>query len=218
MNSKASPPQGQRSNTDLTYVRHQQPHYHHGPVYTEKLKEGPYSHLSIAGVQDVILQVAEPQGRLQSVGPPKSIYFSYSSSPASEFEFSLKASNGKTGSPWVPFRVTLDEDNDPEAMLESLQVIFERRLSMANRIPKNDWVAEDAKAALALSSKKNVQSPIEGAMEQFRYLPMAPTKMNKELVRIRKSYPHRCVSHGGHRQLILDRPSVAVQIQSLRRR
>lgn len=169
-------------------------------------------------MQDVILQVAEPQGRLQSIGPPKSIYFSYSASPASEFEFSLKASDGKTGSPWVPFRVALDEDNDPEAMLESLQVIFERRLSMANRIPKNDWVAEDAKAALALKSGKNVQSPIEGAMEQFRYLPMAPTKMNKELVRIRKSFSTRALSHmESIIKLTLDRPSVVVQIQSLRR-
>ena len=158
--------------------RQAQPSYPERPVYTSALREGPYAHLSVAGVQHVILQVAEP----------KSLHFSNVSSPISEYSWSGKSSYEKEN-PWVPFKVALDEDNDPEAMLESLQVIFERRLTMANRIPEHDWVIEEAKLAYALTSKKNVKSHIEGSTDQFRYLPMAPTRMNKELVRIRRSQP-----------------------------
>ena len=125
---------------------------------------------------------------MASAGSVKPLYFSYTTS-ASDFGPSPKTSkfaDDKPSNPWVPFRVTLDEDVDPEAMLESLQVIFERRLSMANRIPEHDWIVEDAIAALTAYGRRNVQSHIEGSMEQFRYLPMAPTRMNKERVRIRK--------------------------------
>ncbi|KAF7563212.1 hypothetical protein G7046_g928 [Stylonectria norvegica] len=155
---------------------------------TIALREGPYSHLNLAGVQDAILQVAENNGRIYQADTPESFT---TSSPSATSEYSSFAQSPleKPSSPWVPFRVAIDEDHDPETILESLRVILERRLTIANLISEDDWSVDDARydprsVLQSQDAHRPVQLPVEGSMEQFRYLPMAPTKMNKELVRI----------------------------------
>lgn len=161
------------------------------PHYTMSLREGPYTHLNLAGVQSAILQVADHEQPV-SADSPESIT-SHASSSSSDFGSAPNSPPRESSSPWVPFKVALDENTGPQAMLDTLQDIFERRLSTANRMSRRDWTAEDAKAALVAQSRKHVDMPVAGPMEQFRYLPMAPTKMNKELLRIRKYHSARCI-------------------------
>ena len=90
-------------------------------------------------------------------------------------------------SAWVPFKVVSKEVQDEdEAILKSLQVIVEHRLTLANRIYLDER-AETTKAFLTHhEGRRPVGLPVEGSMEQLRLLPMEPTNLNKELVRIRK--------------------------------
>lgn len=149
------------------------------------LRHGPYGHLNPAAIHDAILQVDESSHAMLVDSPDSN----HSSSPTSSSDHSsAHASPTETpATPWVPFKVTFDEENDPETMLENLRVIFERRLSIANRIPENEWTEDEAKALITSEdARRPLALPVEGAMEQLRFLPMAPTKMNKELVRIRR--------------------------------
>lgn len=153
------------------------------PPMAVALRHGPYGHLNPAAIHDAILQVDESSHAMLVDSPDSN----HSSSPTSSSDHSsAHASPTETpATPWVPFKVTFDEENDPETMLENLRVIFERRLSIANRIPENEWTEDEAKALITSEdARRPLALPVEGAMEQLRFLPMAPTKMNKELVRI----------------------------------
>ncbi|KPM36002.1 hypothetical protein AK830_g10582 [Neonectria ditissima] len=147
-----------------------------GPRRIVALTNGPYAHLNPAAVYEIISELDEPVGFVSPIDSPDSVT---STSPDKNNSSSETLSN-----PWVPFKVPLNEDTDPETMLENLRLILERRLSIANLIIEDE--SEDyARGQLALHDARRLLSlPVEGPMEQLRFLPMVPTKMNKELVRI----------------------------------
>ncbi|KAK7409324.1 hypothetical protein QQX98_008503 [Neonectria punicea] len=163
--------------------KHLRPGGTDGPSRIVALTNGPYAHLNPAAVHDAILQVDESSGDVFPADSPDSATSTTSttSSENSSSSTSLKKSN-----PWVPFKVLLDdEENDPETVLENLRVIFERRLTIANRITEDEWTEDDARGFLTSHDAcRPLALPVEGPIEQLRFLPMAPTKMNKELVRI----------------------------------
>ncbi|KAM5353637.1 hypothetical protein ACJ41O_000287 [Fusarium nematophilum] len=136
------------------------------------LREGPYSHLNPADVQEAIYNLEDA---LSSCSSDSSAQSSAHNSPAQT-----------KISPWVPFKVVPKDDGDEhEVILKSLQVIVERRLTLANRIYLNERADETTRAYLAAhEGRRPVALPVEGSMEQLRYLPMEPTNLNKELVRI----------------------------------
>ncbi|KAH7121341.1 hypothetical protein EDB81DRAFT_228406 [Dactylonectria macrodidyma] len=153
------------------------------PPMTVALRNGPYAHLNPTTISNAILQVDE-SSQAMTIDSPDSE--STSSPPNSSDRGSANSSPTETpATPWVPFKITLDEENDPETVLENLRLIFERRLTIANRIPEDEWAEDEARALLTSEdARRPLDFPVEGAMEQLRFLPMAPTKMNKELVRI----------------------------------
>ncbi|KAF4984960.1 hypothetical protein FDECE_16944 [Fusarium decemcellulare] len=134
------------------------------------VREGPYAHLNPADVQEAIENLEDGLS-------------SYSSSTSSSSQASTPQAKI---SPWVPFKVMTKEDgDDDETILASLRVIVQRRLTLANRIYLDERANETTRAYLAAhEGRRPVTLPVEGSMEQLRYLPMEPTKLNKELVRI----------------------------------
>ncbi|KAI5458892.1 hypothetical protein BGZ63DRAFT_361708 [Mariannaea sp. PMI_226] len=143
---------------------------------TVALTHGPYAHLNPAAVHDAILQVDESE----HASSPESMGYS---SPDSLSDHLMPITPPAT--PFVPFKVSLDEEKDPDAVIEKLRVILERRLTLANRLVGDDWITDDAKALVHVRDiRRGLNLPVEGPVEQLRFLPMAPTKMNKELVRI----------------------------------
>ncbi|RSL89902.1 hypothetical protein CEP51_001021 [Fusarium floridanum] len=130
------------------------------------LRQGPYAHLNPADVQEAIINLEDA--------------LSGSSSGSSAQNPHSKIS------PWVPFKIVSKETQDEdEAILKSLQVIVEHRLTLANRIYLDEGASETTKAFLAHhEGRRPVGLPVEGSMEQLRLLPMEPTNLNKELVRI----------------------------------
>ncbi|KAF4982618.1 hypothetical protein FZEAL_1796 [Fusarium zealandicum] len=130
-------------------------------------REGPYAHLNPADVQEAIMNLED------AIPSPSSS----DSSP----EPSVQNSPTQTKiSPWVPFKLKSEDDQDEShVILESLQVIVKHRLQVANRIYLDEHASERDK-----EGRRPIALPVEGSMEQLRYLPMEPTKLNKELVRI----------------------------------
>lgn len=144
------------------------------------LRDGPYAHLNPAAVHDAILQVDESE----HASSPESMGYS---SPETLSDISAPPSPPAT--PFVPFKVSLDEEKDPDVVIEKLRIILDRRLTIANRLLQDDdeWSGEDTRALMHIRDyRRGLNLPVEGSMEQLRFLPMVPTKMNKELVRIRK--------------------------------
>lgn len=78
---------------------------------------------------------------------------------------------------------------DGHDIIELLQFILKTRLKVTNSIVKDEWQIDGAHLIRAIQEA----SPPSGALSRFddeiRYLPMAPTKMNKELVRTRETLP-----------------------------
>lgn len=143
---------------------------------TVALRDGPYAHLNPAAVHDAILQVDESE----HASSPESMGYS---SPETLSDHPSPPSPPAT--PFVPFKVSLDEEKDPDAVIEKLRIILDRRLTLANRLQDEEWSSEDTRALVHIRDvRRGLNLPIEGSVEQLRFLPMAPTKMNKELVRI----------------------------------
>jgi hypothetical protein len=142
------------------------------------LRDGPYAHLNPAAVHDAILQVDESE----HASSPESMGYS---SPETLSDHPSPPSPSAT--PFVPFKVSLDEEKDPDAVIEKLRIILDRRLTLANRLQDEEWSSDDTRALVHIRDvRRGLNLPIEGSVEQLRFLPMVPTKMNKELVRIRK--------------------------------
>lgn len=72
-------------------------------------------------------------------------------------------------------------------LIELVQFIMQTRLRVANRIVQDEWEIDGKQLIRALQSKGQPSQDISSFEDQMQRLPMAPTKMNKELVRTRKS-------------------------------
>lgn len=72
-------------------------------------------------------------------------------------------------------------------LIEMVQFILQTRLQVANRIVKDEWEIDGQQLVRALQSRCDPSQNISSFDDQVQRLPMAPTKMNKELVRTRKA-------------------------------
>ena len=74
-------------------------------------------------------------------------------------------------------------------IIELLQYILRTRLNVTNSIIKDEWEIDGAHLIRALQGARPPDCALSRFDDEIRYLPMAPTKMNKELVRTREILP-----------------------------
>ncbi|KAF4592225.1 fungal specific transcription factor domain-containing protein [Ophiocordyceps camponoti-floridani] len=161
------------------------------PGASESQNQGPYSHLDLDAVYDALLQVEDrsdvadsPVGSAPSastavgftapsVPPPNggtNRYFLLQGQMPDVQQLGLRFRD-KTG-------VLAGQD-----IIELLQYILKTRLKVTNSIVKDEWHIDGAHL---LRASQHVSSPgmsISRFDDEIRYLPMAHTQMNKELVR-----------------------------------
>ncbi|OAA44179.1 hypothetical protein NOR_03907 [Metarhizium rileyi] len=68
-------------------------------------------------------------------------------------------------------------------LIELVQYIMQTRLRVANRIVQDEWEIDGKQLIRALHARDEPSKSISSFEDQIQRLPMAPTKMNKELVR-----------------------------------
>ncbi|KAJ4247190.1 hypothetical protein NW762_013329 [Fusarium torreyae] len=131
------------------------------------MREGPYSHLNPADIQEVVVYLEAESSGTSSMADN-----------SSTTSLTPSATN-----PWIPYKIILSPDgNEDEVINDNIKLITKKRIKGAKRIYMDERASEAYLASH--EGRRPVALPIEGSMEQLRYLPMAPTKLNKELVRI----------------------------------
>ncbi|RDA95598.1 hypothetical protein CP533_1170 [Ophiocordyceps camponoti-saundersi (nom. inval.)] len=158
------------------------------PGKSESQASGPYSHLDMDVVYDALLQVEDradvessPEGSPATLGltsptiPPSNRglnrYF-HMQGQVPDVEQQLRLHfRDKTG-------VFTGHD-----IIELLQYILKTRLKVTNSIVKDEWHIDGAHLLRASQHVSSPSASISRFDDEVRYLPMAHTQMNKELVR-----------------------------------
>ena len=78
-------------------------------------------------------------------------------------------------------------------LIEMVQYILQTRLRVANTIVKDEWEIDGKQLIRAITDRRQPSQNISSFEDEVQRLPMAPSKMNKELVRTRK---HRSTGPG----------------------
>lgn len=137
-----------------------------------------YSHLDLAEIQDAILQV---EG-LATAGSPTEV----AGVPLSDGNGSPIDSQSSSDD---CLKVVIRDETGimkPRTLLALVQVIMKARLKVTNRILNDEWSINGPELLRAVQQAGRPPAMIGGLDDQLRNLPMAPTRMNIELVRIRK--------------------------------
>ncbi|KAF5021860.1 hypothetical protein F66182_6087 [Fusarium sp. NRRL 66182] len=133
------------------------------PPHPSAVREGPYSHLNPADIQEAV-------ENLEDASSPPSLTEGHSATTS--------PSSSATSS-WVPFKI---RSYDDDSIYKALRIITKERLRDAKHIYFDD---RDTQRYLAFhEGRRPVARPVEGSIEQLKYLPMEYTKLNKELVRL----------------------------------
>ncbi|EQK98700.1 Zn(2)-C6 fungal-type DNA-binding domain protein [Ophiocordyceps sinensis CO18] len=151
---------------------------------------GPYSHLDMESVRDAIVEVEGPAAVTDLPGtapgparhssdvvtPPdrdlKPYFRMQDQSPEADRLMSLRFKfKDKTG-----FLAGQD-------IIELLQFILKTRLKVTNNIVKDEWHIDGAHLLRASQAASPPRLSLARFDDEIRHLPMAPTQMNKELVR-----------------------------------
>jgi hypothetical protein len=137
------------------------------------IRDGPYSHLNPAVIQGALYSIED-----QLPSPASSL--SSLSSPAASSSTSL--STQSTRSLWRPYRTAASSDGDTdETIADTIKKIKEESIKSFKRSYLDEGPTRiESYVPMALGYS------IGGSMTQLNYLPMRPTKINKDLVRIRK--------------------------------
>lgn len=188
---------------------------------TQQAGAGLYSHLDMDSVHDAILDV---EGRLdlgdaydnafgiQTKALPQGYRLIYREQPV----YSMEDEPWSGGKPFMmKFRDKSGLLKDRN-LIELVQYIMQTRLRVANRIVQDEWEIDGRQLIRALYATDQPGKTISSFEDQMQRLPMAPTKMNKELVRTRMSW-HQATRKDLHyiRLTRHDRSSTLESIQSL---
>lgn len=73
-------------------------------------------------------------------------------------------------------------------MVDLVQFIIENRLSITERTVRDEMYTANPESIEAVEQTRRPSSAISGLSDEVRHLPMAPTRVNKELVRTRKYF------------------------------
>ncbi|KPA44271.1 6-hydroxy-d-nicotine oxidase [Fusarium langsethiae] len=138
------------------------------------IRDGPYSHLNPAAIQGALYSIED-----QLPSPASSL--SSLSSPTASSSTSL--STQSTRSLWRPYRTAASSDGDTdETIADTIKKIKEESIKSFKRSYLDEGTTRiESYVPMALGYS------IGGSMTQLNYLPMRPTKINKDLVRIHLS-------------------------------
>ena len=145
-------------------------------------QRGPYSHLRQTGIQDVILQLELPtRPRKQLAAGTDSWEVSTPPTPVSLGDDSLES--------WRPFRVLNYDEQDAisaRTILEAVRKAIRLRQGLDRNNSNKTWNLSAAHVLKAAEEAAPPPKAINSSLEDHRHLPMAPTRLNKELLRTRK--------------------------------
>ncbi|KAL7954724.1 hypothetical protein V8C34DRAFT_293503 [Trichoderma compactum] len=149
--------------------------------------EGGYAHLNLSDIQDAILQV-------EGVVAASGIADGLSAAPVvargevvSRSAHDQDASSHRSSSASDPFRVVVTDETGtlkPKSVFAMLRLILQARLKVTNRIVNDEWSIDGPQLMRALQQAAQPPVMIGGLDDQLRNLPMEPTRLNIELVRI----------------------------------
>ncbi|KAK4062921.1 transcriptional regulator family: Fungal Specific TF [Trichoderma harzianum] len=152
--------------------------------------EGGYAHLNLSDIQDAILQV-------EGVVAASGIADGLSAAPVvaqgevvsrSSHDQDASSHRSSAGSASDPFRVVVTDETGtlkPKSVFAMLRLILQARLKVTNRIVNDEWSIDGPQLMRALQQAAQPPVMIGGLDDQLRNLPMEPTRLNIELVRIR---------------------------------
>lgn len=153
---------------------------------------GLYSHLDLDSIHDAILDVeggldlGAAVDNVSGIQPhvlPPTYRLIHRKRPV----YSMKDESWAGDKPFLmKFRDSSGFLKD-RALVELVQFILQTRLRVANRIVQDEWEIDGKQLVRALHSRSQPSQNIASLEDHMQRLPMEPTKMNKELVRTRKS-------------------------------
>lgn len=152
-----------------------------------------YNHLNLSDIQDAILQVEEvvaasglvaaDRASAAAVLPVRAASESSDDQDASSLHRSSSAASD-------PFRVVVTDVTGtlkPKSVFAIVRLILQARLKVTNSIVNDEWSIDGPQLMRALTEAAQPPAMIGGLDDQLRNLPMEPTRLNIELVRIRMS-------------------------------
>ncbi|KAK6724245.1 hypothetical protein SNK04_003077 [Fusarium graminearum] len=138
------------------------------------IQDGPYSHLNPAIIQSALYSI---EG--QSTSSASSPSGSYSPTASSSTSLSTQS----TRSLWRPYQTLASPDGDTDKTIaRSLQIIKKESIKSFKRSYLDEGMNK-----IESDDPMELGYSIAGSMTQLNYLPMRPTKLNKDLVRIHLS-------------------------------
>ncbi|KAF4450614.1 hypothetical protein F53441_6275 [Fusarium austroafricanum] len=139
------------------------------PPTVVAVRRGPYSHLNPASIQDALFYLEDERPQ---------------SSPESSTSVATSATKPRTDL-WLPYKILSSENgDDDDTIAQSVQIITKHIIKGAKLNYSKERIAEIVSAFHSHEGQHFIAPPIEGSTAQLDYLPMRPTKLNKELVRI----------------------------------
>ena len=151
-------------------------------------RESPYGHLKLAGVQEAVLQLemrpgSNPQTvikELEKPSPPRHSTATGFTTP--EDTLRLRYRN------WLPFRLAMNQhqvsSQRPDVALR--EILDKYSGDDATTSSADDWLFDAAILIWEAEGRRRPQSSLQSMDAETRHLPMAPTKLNNELLRIRE--------------------------------
>lgn len=147
--------------------------------------EGAYAHLNLSDIQDAILQVegvvaASGMADRPSATPVVAHGEMISLAQPDDQDASSHSSS-------EPFRVVVTDETGtlkPKSVFAMLRLILQARLKVTNRIVNDEWSIDGPQLMRALQQAAQPPAMLGGLDDQLRNLPMEPTRLNIELVRI----------------------------------
>lgn len=151
------------------------------------LQGNAYAHLNLSDIQDALLQV---EGAVAAGG----LADSHSPTLGAEGEAAFDmpdhqdAHSSSLGSVSDPFRIVVTDETGtlrPKSVFAMLRLILSARLKVTNHIINDEWNIDGPQLVRAFQQATRPPPMLGGLDDQLRNLPMEPTRLNIELVRIR---------------------------------
>ncbi|KND87600.1 hypothetical protein TOPH_07711 [Tolypocladium ophioglossoides CBS 100239] len=151
---------------------------------------GLYAHLDMESVHDALLQVEGQSAvarlhhgsALSTLGCPPPAGFQ----PGQQLSNRFFLMDGQAPDPEQLLRLRFKDRTgvlNGHDIIDLLQFILRTRLNVTNSIVKDEWQIDGVHLIRAIQEASPPSSALSRFDDEVRYLPMAPTKMNKELVR-----------------------------------
>lgn len=145
------------------------------------VREGPYSHLNPASIQDALYYLEDERSPSSSATSPSTSVAASATQPRTDL--------------WLPYKIQSSANgDDDDTIAQSVWTITAKSTTKAKLNYSKERVTEIL-GSQDHDERYNMLPPVDGSAVQLEYLPMKPTKLNKELVRIRKlgfSFPSPC--------------------------